>query len=363
MISLEANRILSPIHTGVWGRCHIQGIAADLQKGYIYYSFTTKLIKATLDGKIIGTLDGLTGHLGCIAFNENDGCIYGSLEYKNDKIGKDIQNVIGTEHNFDDTFYVVRIDVDKITEPDMRADDSQVLTAACLHEVEYDYKWKGTDCNGKPIVHKYGCSGIDGITFAPLPCKNNGGSMYLYVAYGIYNDASRSDNDQQIILCYDMAEWDKYSLPLSQNNMHKSGFKKPLHKFFVYTGNTDYGVQNLEYDKYTNHLFMAVYKGCKENFPNYTLFSVDMSVQPKTVDMKETGEKVEILNLSEKGMYHEKTGIYGWHFPLGSTGLFSFGNGEWLICRHSKTPEGQYGEIEHYEWDEKTPFVKKCVIK
>ena len=76
-----------PIFTETWGNCHIQGIAVDKKNGYIYYSFTTKLVKATLDGKIVGSVDGLVGHLGCIAFNEKDGCVYGSLEYKNDIIG------------------------------------------------------------------------------------------------------------------------------------------------------------------------------------------------------------------------------------------------------------------------------------
>ena len=37
-----------------------------------------------MDGTIIGCVDGLLGHLGCIAYNRNDGRIYGSLEYKND---------------------------------------------------------------------------------------------------------------------------------------------------------------------------------------------------------------------------------------------------------------------------------------
>ena len=67
------------IFTGYWGNYHIQGIAVDKKGGYIYYSFTTKLVKATLDGKIIGSVDGIVGHLGCIAFNEEDGCVYGSL--------------------------------------------------------------------------------------------------------------------------------------------------------------------------------------------------------------------------------------------------------------------------------------------
>ncbi len=355
MVSLNK---ISPIHTGAWGNCHIQGIAVDTKKGYIYYSFTTKLIKATLDGKIVGTLDGLIGHLGCIAFNNNDGCIYGSLEFKNDIIGKDILKAIGSEQKFDDAFYAIRIDVDKITGFDIKTDEN-IITAVCLHEVGNDYKWEGTDSDGKKLIHKYGCSGIDGITFAPLPGKSTDDGMYLYVAYGIYNDTNRKDNDYQIILCYDMAEWSEYSLPLSQNNMHHSGFEKPLHKFFIYTGNTEYGVQNLEYDKHTNALFMAVYKGFKETFPNYPLFSVDMSTKSEIKEHKETGEMVETLTLTKKGSFDEKTGIYGWNFPLGSTGLFSFGNGEWLICRHFRTEEGQCGEIELYEWDENTPFIKK----
>ena len=72
----------TPLFTGKWGKLHIQGIAVDRAKGYIYYSFTTKLVKARLNGEIVGTVDGLVGHLGCIAFNERDGRLYGSLEYK-----------------------------------------------------------------------------------------------------------------------------------------------------------------------------------------------------------------------------------------------------------------------------------------
>lgn len=352
-------RLFSTIHTGAWGRCHIQGIAVDVKKGYIYYSFTTKLIKATLDGRIVGTLDGLAGHLGCIAFNENDGCVYGSLEYKNDVIGRDILNIIGSECTFDDTFYVARFEVDKITTDGMSAEDDGIMSAVCLDEVERDYTWKGTDSDGNILGHKYGCSGIDGITFGPLPGKSTDDGMYLYVAYGIYNDVNRKDNDYQVVLCYDMTEWEKYAMPLSQNNMHKSGFSKYLHKFFVYTGNTDYGVQNLEFDRFTNSMLMAVYKGYKEDFPNYTLFCVDMSSQAEIKELKGIGEKAEVLALSPIGLYDEKTDTCGWHFPFGSTGLFSFGNGDWLICRHFETDEGQCGEIEHYEWDGKTPFVKK----
>ena len=69
------------IDSGRWNYGHCQGIAVDGKREYIYYSFTTALIKTDLEGNVVGTVTGLLGHLGCIAFNEEDGRVYGSLEY------------------------------------------------------------------------------------------------------------------------------------------------------------------------------------------------------------------------------------------------------------------------------------------
>jgi hypothetical protein len=49
---------------GSWPSSHVQGIAVDLEGGYIYYSFTNLLAKYDFSGKLIGTLVGWTGHLG-----------------------------------------------------------------------------------------------------------------------------------------------------------------------------------------------------------------------------------------------------------------------------------------------------------
>ena len=87
------------IETGPQGKFHVQGIAVDTEKGYIYFSFTTKLIKMDLAGNLIGSVGGMVGHLGCITFNPDDGCVYGSLEYKNDDIGKGIRNQLAQEGN------------------------------------------------------------------------------------------------------------------------------------------------------------------------------------------------------------------------------------------------------------------------
>lgn len=70
---------------GTWNSGHVQGIAVDVQGGYIYYSFTNLLAKYDFSGKLVGTLVGWTGHLGDLDFNPADGKLYGSLEYKKDK--------------------------------------------------------------------------------------------------------------------------------------------------------------------------------------------------------------------------------------------------------------------------------------
>ena len=48
---------------------HVQGIAFDLKNGYAYFSFTTSLLKTDLKGNILGSVEGFTGHLGCISLN------------------------------------------------------------------------------------------------------------------------------------------------------------------------------------------------------------------------------------------------------------------------------------------------------
>ena len=346
----------TPVFTGNWGNCHIQGIAVDKQNGYIYYSFTTKLVKATLDGEIVGVVDGLVGHLGCIAFNENDGCVYGSLEYKNDIIGKGILASIGSASSFRDAFYIVRFEASKIDKPYISAEDSGIMTAVYLREVCDDYNGTGTDKNGNTVQHRYGCSGIDGVTFGPIPGDTESNKMYLYVAYGIYGDVDRNDNNNQILLCYDTDMLNSFAQRLDQKNMHTSGPEKPLHKYFVYTGNTVYGVQNLEYDRYTKAFLMAVYKGKKTEFPNYSLFAVDACRAAEIKTPAGLNEKAEILYLKQTGLYDEESGISGWHFPYGSTGLYSFGDGNWLISHNQSTPEGQCSYIHHYIWNDLQPF-------
>jgi len=345
-----------PIFTGTHGNCHIQGIAVDQKKGYIYYSFTTKLIKSTLDGQIVGSVEGLTGHLGCIDFNEADGRVYGSLEYKNDVIGRGILKALGKQQEIVDAFYIVMFDVDKIDRMDMDAEKDGVMTAVHLQEVYNDFKGNGLNEAGEVVAHKYGCSGIDGTTIGPMPGADDG-KQYLFVTYGVYRDENRADNDYQVMLCYDTSDWAQYEQPLSQEAMHRNGPVAPTRKFFVLTGNTTYGVQNLEYDAYTNRYLMAVYRGFKPEYPNYDLYAVDASVAPKLQKLKGLNETGEVLTLAKAGKLHETSGVYGWNFPYGSTGLWAKGDGTYLISENHVGKNGQCSYIYEYVYDEARGFV------
>lgn len=348
----------STVFSGYQGKHHVQGIAVDVKRGCIYFSFTTRLIKTDLRGNLIGSVDGLTGHLGCLTVNPADGRIYGSIEYKDDKIGVGIAGEAAK--NRESAFYIAIFDGSKITRPDMKPTDNNVMSTVYLGNVVKDYYAKVKN-QGKTVDHRYGCSGIDGVSFGPKPGKTMAEPV-LYVAYGIYGDTERTDNDYQVLLTYDTSDWKKYERPLEQDNPHHSGPAKYLNRYFVYTGNTNWGIQNLDYDPDTNSLLAAVYKGKKSDFPNFSLFSIDLDNPAKMEKLRgfDSKEKGLVLPLRKMGIFDEKSNTYGWHFKDGATGICCLGNGLFYISRNSSKPQ-QSSTITLYRWNGQPdgPFVKR----
>jgi len=339
------------------GDFHVQGVAVDIKRKYAYFSFTTSLIKTDLAGNIIGSVEGLTGHLGCIDINPADGCVYGSLEYKNDEVGKGILNHLDIKkENSTNAFYIAVFDVDKITRKGMNAETDSVLKTVYIKEVVNDYNATVTN-QGKEVKHRYGCAGIDGTAFGPAFGTKNG-KYLLTVACGLYGDTTRTDNDYQIILQYDVSDWKKYERPLSEKNIHQSGPEKPLNKYFVFTGNTTFGVQNLAYDRNTNYWFVAVYRGRKSQYPNHSMFSIDGMKKPEREQLKGSDKPKEanVLQLAKAGIYDAKSGIYSWECKWGSTGIHAIGNGYFYISQNGTTPEKkQYCRLQLYHWTGKAP--------
>ena len=293
------------LQSGPWpGAGHVQGVAIDQQNRVVYYSFTNLLVKADLaSGRVLGTLGGFHGHLGDLAFH--DGRVYGSLEYKDAK-----------------AFYIAIIDGAKINSPKLRAPGSDLMQTVYLPEVAADF-----------ISGKYGCSGIDGVAFGPRFGDGAAGKLYLTVAYGIFEDVKRTDNDHQVLLQYDIADWErKYAQPLDELAPHKSGPATADGKYFVYTGNTKFGVQNLEYDAGTHTWLMGVYAGSKPGFPNYTLFAVDGRTKPRRTE-------IGLLLPAPRGWYQKA-----------DVGMVSLGGGLFYLAVNQTRDGMQSAELRLHRW-------------
>ena len=339
----------SGIFSGYWGKLHCQGIAVDPQKGFLYYSFTDKLVKCDMNGEVIGTVDHIIGHLGCIDFNDADGKIYASLEYKNDAIGRGILKTLGQEgKRLKNGFYIAIFDVDKIDRLDMDAEADGVMRAVYLKTVVDDFEGK-VEIDGRIYPHVHGCSGIDGVTIGP-DFGSTEKRTYLHVCYGVYSDTDRKDNDYQIILQYEIEEWwERVARPLLQADMHENGPAYPRRKYFAYTGNTCYGVQNLEYDAYSGDYFLCVYPGKKEQFPNYPMYVIDghIAAIEESLNGYPKGATGAVLSLKDTGLCEK--GIYGIDFPHGSTGFYSFGDGTFLVSEPVRSEcKGQATNLCYY---------------
>ncbi|MEW2635678.1 hypothetical protein AB0903_29590 [Streptomyces sp. NPDC048389] len=340
------------IDGGSWQSGHLQGMALDRAEGFMYFSFTNLLVKTDLEGRPVGSVTGFTGHLGDLDFHAEDRRVYGSLEYKEAK-----------------AFYVAILDGDRIDRMDMDAATSGVVSTVHLREVVDDYT-ADMDADGAfdgdtahTADHRYGCSGIDGLAFGPAFGKRDG-RQKLTVAYGVYPDAGRTDNDHQVLLQYDIGDWAELERPLTESRPHRSGPSAPDGKYFLYTGNTKYGVQNLEYDAHARRWLLAAYKGTKTAFPNASLFLVDGDRAPRSGPLRgqPEPERGRLLNLVPQGVHHGPSGTYGWE-SAGQFGLVSLDDGRFYVGDAAEVRDGgvtrQTGKAVLHRWtgDVPTPFA------
>ena len=54
MENFNIDKFPRSIDAGLWKTGHLQGIAVDTAHEYIYYAFTTVLVKARLNGETVG---------------------------------------------------------------------------------------------------------------------------------------------------------------------------------------------------------------------------------------------------------------------------------------------------------------------
>lgn len=352
-------------HGGEWPTGHVQGIAVDTQGGFIYYSFTSLVAKYDFDGKLIGTIENIPGHTGDMDFNPDDGCLYASFEYYADQ-----------------AYYITRIDGRKIDRVGINLNDTDIFHTVYIEEVTKDYLvdlnrdgiitldyGKNRNQEAKSPDHRYGVAGIDGVGIGPQFGRTHG-PRFLTVAYGNYNNLERTDLDHQVLLQYDIKDFSKYARPFRPDAPHRSGPLPPHGKYFVRTGQTTWGVQNLSYDESLQRWFLGVYQGKKKEFPNYLLFAVEARTQPIMGDLlgvpgpKGKGwEQGLLLTLAEDGLKDPATGIRGWN-QKANVGFQPVRNGWYYLCENSSGKDAngktwQSADLTLVRWtgDAEKPFA------
>ena len=340
------------MEAGPWSAGHVQGIAVDRQRGHVYYSFTRLLAKYDFDGRLLATLGGWRGHFGDLDFNPDDGRLYGSLEYG------DAQ-----------AFYIAMVDTSRMDRIGMDASAPGVLSTVLLPEVGQDFS-ADLDGDGRTTPgahsadHRYGSSGIDGVGFGPA-FGHVDGPRLLTVAYGIYGNNDRTDNDHQVLLQYDIGQWVALARPLDEAALHHSAAGAPHGKYFVRTGNTTYGVQNLAYDTHGKRWLLGAYKGRKPAFPNYTLFAVEARAQPVRGDLvgvpsrdQPGWEQGWLLPLASIGLHDAASGIRGWH-QKADVGLQPLGDGLFYLANNLREGDQHVARLELVRWtgDADAPFA------
>ena len=145
--------------------------------------------------------------------------------------------------------------------------------------------------------------------------------------------------------------------------VHKCGENLDSEVFYAYTGNTRWGVQNLDYDPAKNVYMMCVYTGKKEQFPNYPMFLIDASKSPeyKALIGRE-GEFGNVFALAEGNVRDEKTGVCGTNYSYGSTGIASLGADEngvsyYYVSYDGNGEDGNYANVRLCRSDDENYIV------
>ena len=98
------------------------------------------------------------------------------------------------------------------------------------------------------------------------------------------------------------------------------------------------------------------------SFPNYTLFVIDGSQAPAEAPLKGVypPQRGLTLPLAESGKHDRRTGVGGWHFAWGATGIVPVGGGYFYLSHNGAEPDTkrQYSRLVLYRWtgDAAQPF-------
>ncbi len=200
---------------------HLQGFTTD--GAHLYWSFTDSLVKTNLQNTVVAQVPVQCGHMGDIDYY--DGKLYASL------MGNAIA---GDPWDKWSSFFIYVYDADTLAlERMIRLDPCYRMQAA-------------------PAEH-HGFIGIDGVAVR----RSKDGTPQLWVAAVLMKDAAY---DKQMLLHFSM---DGELLEI---------------KYFT-TGNTTFGIQNLDYEEDTGLFWFSMYSKNQPYQSDFTLCAGDINTE------------------------------------------------------------------------------------
>ncbi len=199
---------------------HMQGFSSG--NGYMYWSFTDTLVKTTLEGIVKCQVYVGGGHLGDCDYH--DGKIYASF----------MKNALPGHEWADWSGYKLYI---------FDAEDLRLLNSINLDICDY---YKSITCTPEDTR---GFQGIDGVAIAPDPVS---GEDKVFIACALFTGEKYSN---QIILQFDLDG--KYET-----------------EYHIPTGNTVFGIQNLDYDAENKEFWFTTYGGSQPYQPKEVLYCI-----------------------------------------------------------------------------------------
>lgn len=336
------------------GGSHMQGLCVDDAHRFLYISYTDSLVKwdlknncfyGAINGFGAGSFEAVGGaHIGCLAYHQ--GKIYGSLEYKDP--GKKFFLITFDENAFSKGRC---LHIQRHEDGTPRQNGLSGVNAILLREPTEDFRAPLDDGdritspdgfaeNEVCLGHRFGCSGIDGLTFGTLPGAPKG-PEYLFVAYGIYGQdreharwTARYDNNYNILRAYDLSRLTpQQDLPFTyQRGLHPAYRPEEAlsaaDTLFVWTGTTKYGVQNLEFEPESGNLLLFTYILAKlwnrAIYDGNALFVVD-GQKPPILTTLELGQSCADPDPAVRAAARRKAEAYrtGGRYPTGKLAVLS----------------------------------------
>lgn len=200
---------------------HLQGFTSDPERKYLYWSFTDSVVKTTFASTMIAQVHVSGGHLGDIDYH--NGKLYASF------LGEPMPG-----HVWDDwsSFKIYVFDAETLQL-------ERIIPLPICDQLKAQA--------GKP-GDEYGFNAIDGVTFG----ADLDGNEKMFAACAL------RDGEQyrhQILL--------QLSLNGEYERMH-----------LIETGNTVFGIQNLDYDATTGEFWFSTYSASKPYQPQETLYCI-----------------------------------------------------------------------------------------